>query len=101
LRQSASGISLFCRFLESKEIDPGNESLRVCAVLLDLQAGEEELAREQLAGLTSSSARDLRRQAMIAAMGRNTANRHGTHRSDLARELNELRIMSIINLPLS
>ena len=66
--------------------DPNNESLRVRAALLDLQAGEEASARERLTGLTSSPARELRRQALIAALGRQSA----ANRTDLARELNEL-----------
>ena len=70
--------------------DPQNESLRVRASLLDLQAGEVESARRRLDGLTSSPARDLRRQALIAALGRETPEHSGSLRSELAKELNEL-----------
>ena len=70
--------------------DPGDESLRVHAALLDLQAGEVESARKLLEGLTSSSARDLRTQALIAALGRSNSDNSKDLRTDLARELTEL-----------
>lgn len=72
------------------EQDPTNESLRVRAALLDLQAGDEEAARNRLAGLTSSPARDLRRQALISALSRDKQDQSVIHRTDLARELTEL-----------
>ncbi|WP_373651115.1 PQQ-binding-like beta-propeller repeat protein [Schlesneria sp. DSM 10557] len=75
--------------LELKQ-DPDNESLRVRAALLDLQAGNVELAREHLVGLTSTPARNLRRQALIAALESNPTATSEVSRTSLARELNEL-----------
>ena len=72
------------------ERDPNNESFRVRAALLDLQAGEIESARKRLEGLTSSPARDLRRQALIAALANTEADRSGVDRKDLARQLTQL-----------
>ena len=60
------------------------------AALLDLQAGEIESARKRLEGLTSSPARDLRRQALIAALANTEADRSGVDRKDLARQLTQL-----------
>ena len=70
--------------------DPDNESFRVRAALLDLQAGEIETARHRLEGLTSSPARDLRRQALIAALSNTAADRSVTDRKDLAQQLTQL-----------
>ena len=70
--------------------DPDNESFRVRAALLDLQAGEIETARNRLEGLTSSPARDLRRQALIAALSNTAADRSVTDRKDLAQQLTQL-----------
>lgn len=72
------------------EQDPANESLRVRAALLDLQAGDEDAARGRLTGLTSSPARDLRRQALISALSRDAHDQSLANRTDLARELTEL-----------
>ncbi len=72
------------------ERDPNNESFRVRAALLDLQAGEVESARKRLEGLTSSPARDLRRQALIAALSNTGADRSGSDRRDLAQQLTQL-----------
>ena len=70
--------------------DPSNESLLVRAALLDLQAGEIQSAREHLIGLNSSPARDLRRQALIAALESYSSETTESNRTNLARELNEL-----------
>ena len=72
------------------KMDPNSEALRVHAALLDLQAGDSESARARLTGLTSSPARDLRSQALIAALLQSPADTSGTLRTDLTRELNEL-----------
>ena len=71
--------------------DPNNESLRVRAALLDLQAGEVELARERVAGLNSSpAARNLKRLALTTALVKPAAEESSLTRTDLARELMEL-----------
>ena len=72
------------------EQDPSNESFRVRAALLDLQAGEVESARKRLEGLTSSPARDLRRQALIAALSNPAPDRPDIDRRDLAQQLTQL-----------
>ena len=69
---------------------PENESLRVQAAFLDLQAGDTATARGRLDGLRSSPARELRRQALIEALREPDANRSDADRSDLARQLREL-----------
>ena len=94
---SRQGVMLLPRLDEVRrsveqelERDPNNESFRVRAALLDLQAGEIESARKRLEGLTSSPARDLRRQALIAALSNTAADRSGTDRKDLAQQLTQL-----------
>ena len=70
--------------------DPNNESFRVRAALLDLQAGEVESARNRLEGLTSSPARDLRRKTLIAALSNTAPDQSGIDRRELAQQLTQL-----------
>lgn len=70
--------------------EPDNESLRVQAAFLDLQAGDSASARGRLDGLQSSPARELRRQALIEALREPDTDRSVAERSDLARQLKDL-----------
>ncbi len=70
--------------------DPHNESLRVRAAFLDLQAGDIVAARGRLDGLESSPARELRRESLIEALKDSETKRLDGDRSDLARQLKEL-----------
>ncbi len=69
---------------------PDNESLRVRAAFLDLQAGKSESARGRLDGLQSSPARELRRQALIDALREIAVHHSNEDRSELAKQLKDL-----------
>lgn len=70
--------------------EPDNESLRVRAAFLDLQAGDSEAARARLEGLKSSAARELRREALIDALREQDPGRTDAVRSELSRQLKDL-----------
>ena len=70
--------------------DPNDETLRLRAAFLDLQAGDSVAARGRLEGIQSSPARELRRQAIIDALRDPNSAHSETGRSELARQLKEL-----------
>jgi len=72
------------------QANPTNESVRIRAAFLDLQAGDPVAAQGRLEGLETAPARELRRQALIGALRELDSGRSTAERSELSRQLQEL-----------
>ena len=75
---------------EQLKADSSNETLRIRAAFLDLQAGDTASARERLEGLKSSSARKLLRRVFIQALLESDPKHSHEIRTEFAKQLNEL-----------